>query len=276
MGLVNALLVRWADGYTWVEDAGSIAAHGRHESFLQAGSAYSPQEATRIGQALLNLRSQPQVAVRLSIDPVGGGDEPYVNFRVADDIVAPDEDGAPASYRVHALTVSEDDETGFVAIVPEVNTLKDVYEQRLQRWLDRMANGSMGGTSAAAAPLPPASQPPQLAARRTMPPVSTVGVPSTLPSKPYRPPDAQRVIRFDTTTVGQTGTVHLHAVIGLVQADGSLGAPSIEHAWTIAVGENPDLEPASVFVDGGNGYGISIQATDTGGATYISVTPVLG
>lgn len=152
MALVNALLVRYATGYVWVEDAGSIATHDRREGFLTLGAASSLSEAERTGAAILAQRLDPEVGVSVAME-VNGGVEPFVDFAVADWITVPDEDGTPASMRVMAVTVTEDEE-GNPIYVPELRTLAQEQEQRIARWLKRMTNGTLGGTVESASPAP--------------------------------------------------------------------------------------------------------------------------
>lgn len=152
MALVNAVLVRYATGYLWVEDAGSISSYGRREGFLSLGSASSSGEAQRTGEAILAQRSTPEVAVSAGMEPVGGV-APYASFDVADHINVPDETGTPASMRVVAVTVSEDDE-GNPIYVPELQTLNQELDQRLAQALKAMGNGTLGGTALSASPAP--------------------------------------------------------------------------------------------------------------------------
>lgn len=154
--LVNALYVRYATGFTWVTDGGSIATYGRREDFVSLGGVESLQEAQRLGAAILDRRVSPPRTVSAGVEPGGAGDEPFGDFDVGDYVTAPDEDGNPESVRVASISVTTDGE-GNPAFAAELDTSAFVLEQTLQRWLKAMANGTVGGTVASASPPPPAA-----------------------------------------------------------------------------------------------------------------------
>lgn len=156
MPLVNAYMVRWAGAYTWVEDAGSIASHGRREGYLTT-AAGSVDEAVRVGEAILSVSAQPEVVTTASIEPQGG-DEPYINFQVGDLVTIPDETGTPVAMRVRSVSVTTDPE-GNPVYVPELGSMAEERAQRVQRWLKRMANGTIGGSVESASPAPPLPAP---------------------------------------------------------------------------------------------------------------------
>lgn len=153
MGLVNALLVRYAAGYEWVEDDDSIDTYGRREGYLTLGSIESSAEATRIARAILVDKASPATSITAGLEPASSADEPYVAFEVGDYVNAPDEFGEPTSLRVVGLTVGEDAE-GNPTFTPELDSLADVREQQLNRWLKRMSNGTLGGSVESASPAP--------------------------------------------------------------------------------------------------------------------------
>lgn len=155
MALVNALLVRWRDGFHAVEDTGSVAVHGRHEGYLELGAAQSVDEVERVAASVFALEAIPTVATTVGLEPVGAGDAPYVDFDVADYVTAPDERGVDGSFRVRALSVSEDD-NGNPLFVPELRSLLEENDELLQRWLRRMASGALGGRTESASPAPAA------------------------------------------------------------------------------------------------------------------------
>lgn len=119
MRVTNALLVRWADGYTTVTDAASVTAHGRHEDFLSAGDAQSTAEAERLALGLLSRLAWPAEDITIAIEPTTGVDAPYADFVVGDNVTAPDADGTPQTWRVDSITVAEDDE-GNAIFVPKL------------------------------------------------------------------------------------------------------------------------------------------------------------
>lgn len=151
MPLVNALLCRYAGGYHQVEDGASIAAHGRYEGFLTLGAVQSTDEVDRIAAAYFARYADPAVTTTDGVEPAGSGDAPFADWSVADYVTAPNEAGVAASLRVLSLAVTEDDE-GNPIYTPELDTLGEVYEQQLQRWLASMANGTLNGSIATATP----------------------------------------------------------------------------------------------------------------------------
>lgn len=152
MALVNALFVRWAGGYHVVEEPVSIAEHGRREGYLTLGSAQSIEQVERAARAFFDQWAQPAVAVTARIEPTGSGDRPFADFDLADWLSVPDEAGDPSPVRLRSLTVSEDPE-GNPIFDPELGTPHQDHETRLNRWLQRMADGTVGGTALAASPL---------------------------------------------------------------------------------------------------------------------------
>jgi hypothetical protein len=117
--IVNALLVRWADGYISVVDATSVAAIGRREAYLSVGNALSTEEATRAAEALLARYSTSAEDITAAIEPVDDTDRPYIAFGVGDTVTVPDSSGVPVLRRVSAITVVEDDD-GVLTYVPEL------------------------------------------------------------------------------------------------------------------------------------------------------------
>lgn len=119
MRITNALLVRWAGGYTTVTNDDSITAYGRREDFLSAGDAQSTHEAERLALGLLARLAWPSEAITVAIEPTGTDDVPYVDFAPGDNVTAPNAAGIPQSWRVKGITVTEDDE-GHPIYVPEL------------------------------------------------------------------------------------------------------------------------------------------------------------
>lgn len=112
-GVVNVLLVRWADGFVEVV-AGTISPR-RREAFLSLGR--SPSAARATAEAQKHLVTAPREKVTVATEPAGSADQPYVGYGVADTIGVPDMAGANQSRRVRSLSVTEDDE-GNPSFVP--------------------------------------------------------------------------------------------------------------------------------------------------------------
>lgn len=156
MGVATALLVRYAGGYTVVEDAAAIAAWGRKEGFLQLGGVSDRDQAERVATAVLGFQGAPRVTTTLGVEPTGTADEPYVDYDVGDSITAPDEAGGSSSQRVVSITVVED-ENGDVSFANELKAPFLLEEEAFNRQLKKLLNGSMRGQTQAANPLPTGS-----------------------------------------------------------------------------------------------------------------------
>lgn len=268
MALVNALLVRYVRGQAWVTDAASIAAYGRREGYLELGAVNSLAEVNRVGAAVLALKAQPQIATRATLEPAGA-DTPYDSFEVADSITVPDESGAGASMRVMALSVTEDD-MGNPTFVPELRSLADEADRRLQRWLKRMANGTLAGSVESATPAAPqsdAGDPPKEGGTLEAPPFSLASL-ALSTSDRYYPPTATRVIRLVASlkTAGSSPT-SLYLLKNGAQTQG----------LTIPASDNIEAVDCSVPYSGPEQDYMQVQVTAVGtGAAGLTVQPRLG
>ncbi|MCA1845210.1 MAG: siphovirus ReqiPepy6 Gp37-like family protein, partial [Actinobacteria bacterium] len=172
--LVNAALGRTKsrfllpEGWIEVDNAGSIAAHERREVFLSAGAQEPDYARQLIGEILTDHADAIEgatIGAEERPDLVAPADraEAYVDYDVGDWVHAPDRLGANTRYRVQAITVTEDAD-GNVTCVPEVGTVLDDTDQRLQRALKRMVPGSLlGGAEGVGMPEPvPAFEPEQV------------------------------------------------------------------------------------------------------------------
>jgi len=166
-GMANVLLSRYrgagVDQVGWREDKEqtSITALGRRERFLSAG----PQDAgyvAKLAAALFVEQAKPKVSVTIAAQQrpdlaAASKARAYVDYRVGEWVWAPNVAGVSTRYRVRGVTVTED-ELGNVSTTPELSTIAIEFEERLQRWLKRMAPGSLYGIVFNAAPvLPPVS-----------------------------------------------------------------------------------------------------------------------
>lgn len=106
---VSRLLVKYGRGYFTLENAGLIAAGIIREQFLTLAMDDATEAFTQAYTILSQLADETP-AVTASVEPTGSGDEPYTDFQVGNTVTAPAEDGAPAVYRVLAITCHPDDE----------------------------------------------------------------------------------------------------------------------------------------------------------------------
>lgn len=265
MALINAFLVRWADGFHEVEDAASIAEHGRKEGFLSLGDVQSTKEADAICAALFESMAGPQVATTMAIDPTGVDDMPYTHFRKGDSITAPAYEGGTASQRVRALTTTED-ENGRVIFVPELRAVVQEEAERIQRWLKRLANGALGGTTNAPSPASTGggtegfSPIPQV----ELPPFSMAGGVYADLSGVYRPIKATKLTRLAASlrVAGSTTTTVALLING-----------SSEETLSLVAGDT--YEYKSIEIDVSVGTAIQVQTTAAGTGAEDLVVQIL-
>lgn len=151
MGLVNALLVRYANGFTYYSDSDSITAHGLHEGFLSLGQVADLDEVERTCEALFAVLAEEQTATTAVIEPVDTTEEPYSGYLVGESVLCPDEDGVETAQEVVAVTVTEDPE-GNPVFAPELGSRIKSADELLQDWQERMAGGTLGGFAQSATP----------------------------------------------------------------------------------------------------------------------------
>jgi hypothetical protein len=146
-GLIkNTLLIQAPTGFQERSHATSIGRYSRREAFLAATNAQDLDQITRTADATFRSHALPQDAIAITISDFDAH-RPYVDFDLGDYVLSPGPDGALTKYRVRALTVSED-EVGNPIFIPELNTLIKELEERFQRWLKRIGDGTLGGDAA--------------------------------------------------------------------------------------------------------------------------------
>lgn len=107
--LRNSAIVRHGTGWVAVEDATSIAAHGRRSTSLTLGSADSDAQATQQAHAFFDESAHPQVSLPVSLTSLVGA-QPYADFGLGDTITAPGFTGALGPARVMSLAGNETSE----------------------------------------------------------------------------------------------------------------------------------------------------------------------
>ncbi|HTM85352.1 MAG TPA: hypothetical protein VL179_10725 [Mycobacterium sp.] len=118
---------------------------GRREELLTLGGVSDPERVDAIAMSLLNVTHRTRTTVAAGVHPTGT-DRPYVDYLVGDSVLI----GA-VRQRVTSITVSED-EDGQVQYVPELVDPLTLEEERIQRVIKRMADGTAGGRSESARP----------------------------------------------------------------------------------------------------------------------------
>ena len=172
---VNALLIRWKHGYTTVGASTSPLRYG----YLTLGSVETESEAKRIGgQELAKVDgTRDQISLGVDPDPVAPADAYGTGWDVGDFVLTRDRTGtlyleltdevdvlltdevdevlvmnALAPVRVMQVSLAEDDNAA-LSVLPDLSTLLEQQEVRTQRWLTRMVDGTMNGSSAVASPI---------------------------------------------------------------------------------------------------------------------------
>lgn len=258
MTLVNALLVRWSDGFHEVIDQDSIDALGRKEGFIQLGSLQSTEEVETVCAALFRYMANPQISTVLAIDPTGNGDTPGIHFVKGDYITAPAAEGGTASQRVRALTTTTD-ENGNPIFVPELRSAVEVEVDRLNRWLKRLANGALGGSTDTPSPATTGGGAPGIVPVRfaELPPFSLPGPVVVDISGHYRPVVATRIVRWSASlrVSGTTATTVALLLNGTSVDSITLGGDGTGVAAYEAVSFEADISTGTV---------VQIQVTSAG------------
>lgn len=148
----NALLVRWAGGWSEVRDDTAIAAGGRREALLGLGAVHGRDEMDRMARAQLDTYAQARTEVACDLVPVDETDTPYLAFGVGDTVTVPTVDGGTTQDRIVALTVTEDDD-GVISFAPEINDVVLRRPERQSQALKKMVDGTMAGDSRVATPV---------------------------------------------------------------------------------------------------------------------------
>lgn len=142
----TTLLIETPLGWQEREDSVARATHGRREAYLSAGQADNDDMIGRVGSAALERVANPLRHFTLSpLD--ASGHRPYVDFDNGDWVLAENEDGDLERMRVRSIAVTETP-NGEPLYTCEVNSISEELEDRLQAWLKRMADGTLGGVGA--------------------------------------------------------------------------------------------------------------------------------
>lgn len=141
----NVLLIETPAGFLERTEAASVTAHRRREAFLSLGNVADSDAVDRAAESVFAQIAEPAAQITIEVTDKEGA-RPYVDWDKGYWVLAPDADGSLARYRVKALTVSET-ETGQPRFVPELATITEELETRLERWLAAMAKGTLAGSA---------------------------------------------------------------------------------------------------------------------------------
>lgn len=146
--MIQTLLVQYKHGFLW-----RGATSGGRESLLSVGQADDLPAIRALADKILaaNARYERDSWV-IGVEPRAVADRPYDGYDVGDRVTTDDGYGGTIVLQVSGFSVSEDDE-GNPIYVPEMNSLLDVEEARVQRLVQRMIeNGGLEGLTKASAP----------------------------------------------------------------------------------------------------------------------------
>lgn len=153
--LTTALLVRWGRGYTDVEDAGQVAAHGRRVAMLALGGVPSASVAVAQGGQVISELGEDRTKVLAGIDPESTGVEPYPHYPPGCSITSPLPGGSTSLQRVKAIALGMD-AAGALTWEVRLNSALEEAGKRQQLMLKRLASGMVGGrTNASSTPYQP-------------------------------------------------------------------------------------------------------------------------
>ena len=141
----NAILARWAGGFFETTFPDSITPYGQRGGFVGISNVESGEAAF---WTMLNIADQvslPRQALTLAILPTSG-DEPITDYNIGDRVSAYNSAGTLTLFRVAGISGSEDD-NGVVSWTVELETAREIQEQRDRRWLANTANGTLDGRS---------------------------------------------------------------------------------------------------------------------------------
>lgn len=145
----NTLLIETPTGYVERTEGASITAHSRREAFLSLGNISDSDAIDRASTSVFQASAEPAAQIGFEVLDLDGI-RPWVDWDVGDWVRAPDESGDLTRYRVRGLTVDETAE-GRARFIPELSTITEELEERLERWLSAMARGTLGGHAAGVA-----------------------------------------------------------------------------------------------------------------------------
>lgn len=113
----NKLLVKFPGGY--LQRAVTPVTGARIREGSLSVDVVTLGEAARIAVTLLSAMSEPALEVTAAIEP-RGGDEPYADFNLGDEVTVPNVAGTGTAARVVGLTLTFDAE-GAPIHVPELD-----------------------------------------------------------------------------------------------------------------------------------------------------------
>lgn len=136
-GIRNALLVKYKNGYTSVQDAGSIAARRRRESALNYDFVQRPDSAGTFANAELQNKKDPRRQISVKVYD-GAGPRAFVDYVLGDTITL-DRQGVEAEYRIRGIHLSWTDNE-LAEVIVDLNSMILENEIRITQDLDWLLN----------------------------------------------------------------------------------------------------------------------------------------
>lgn len=144
----NAIIAQWDQGYVEAVDSASVSTYDAREGVLNASSIADIDIVDQLADQNLAIVATPDESIVATIedtDPTSGWST-YGAFGIGDRVTAPTMAGGTQTVRCVGITVAEDGD-GYLDVVTEWGTVRDLAEERQQRWLSRTDNGTLDGRS---------------------------------------------------------------------------------------------------------------------------------
>lgn len=275
--IANTILVRWLGGFVERSSSSSVTTWGRRESLLSVGDIGDAMIAFQMCDDNLRTIAQPVESIVASmedIDPATETHNAYTDYRLGDTIVAPTVSGSTAAVRVSSISVTED-ENGYLSVIPEFVTLRDVQEQRVKRWLTRTNNGTLAGKSFNSTLVTVSSSqvssevvsPEQVSFGPSGSHVATVG--DTTNNAVCKVPGVFYRVNMTATAAGTGSTSCDIKVDGTTVCSVTLGAGQVTASYDLTASETKLVTRNSLFsavitaVSGATGFSISCLVAST-------------
>lgn len=267
MALGNVLLVKHDKGYREYKWDTSIGTYARREQYVEQGDVADNVSIDEIAVGLMRSRVLPSDAMSLQVNPVDDADTPYLSHGIGDYVTVEGIE-TDESLRVVGMTVGFD-VNGFPVFTPEVNTQRQIAEQRFQAWLNRVNNGLLKGSTFRASPAVVTAPPTEHPDYDEVRPFVVSGVLSTAPanSPVWRSPRSVYVGRVMASlrVAGSTATTVYVVVNGSAVAGATIPAGATVGSGTDGfVVNNGDVVSIQVASPGTDAEDLTVQMLATG------------
>jgi len=274
--ITNTILIRWLGGFVERRSASSITTYGRREGVLSVGDVADAVVAFRMADDNFRLTDSPLESLTASMDDVDPADgwSAYTAYVVGDSMTVPTLAGGTTTNRVASISVSED-ENGYLSVQTEFKSLRDVLQQRVQRWLSRTNNGTLAGRSANSAPVSVSS--PSVSSETAQPesvPFGTTGssaatVGDTTNNAVCKVPGLFYRVDMTATAAGSGSTSCDIKVDGTTVCSVTLGSGQVAATYDLTASQTKLVTRNSLFsavvtaVSGATGFSINCLVAST-------------